>query len=288
MQLVLVADGSGAALEIRHIGVVVGHDERAFELSRTGGVDAEVGAQLHRAAHALGDVDEGAVGEHRRVEGGVEIIGVGHDLAQIFAHKLGIFPDSLGERAEDDALLGKFGSVGGLYGYRVHDGVDGHSAELFLLLEGYAQAVEGVEQGRVDLVEALGAFLGLGGGEVGDGLEVYFGDFEVRPPGRRQRQPVTEGLEAEVEQPLGLALQARDCAHHFLVEAALEDVRVYVGHEAVFVLLPDGLVDGAPVGILLSGFGAEMCFIVTVLIVHVYSTLSAYKLFTACRFNLQS
>ncbi len=55
VQLVLVARRSRAALQITHIGVVVGHDERALKLARAGRVDAEVGRQLHGgSAHPWG------------------------------------------------------------------------------------------------------------------------------------------------------------------------------------------------------------------------------------------
>ena len=58
VQLVLVAHRRGAALEVRDVGALVGDDEGALELSGVGGVDAEIGGELHRAAHALGNVAE--------------------------------------------------------------------------------------------------------------------------------------------------------------------------------------------------------------------------------------
>ena len=54
VQLVFVALRRGAPFEVAHVGALVGHDQRAFELPRAGGVDAEIGRQLHRAAHPLG------------------------------------------------------------------------------------------------------------------------------------------------------------------------------------------------------------------------------------------
>ena len=70
MQLVLVADRGRAAFQIADVGPFLGDDQRPLELARFLGVDAEIGGQLHRAPHALGDVGEGAVAEHGRVEGG--------------------------------------------------------------------------------------------------------------------------------------------------------------------------------------------------------------------------
>ena len=54
MQLILVAHRGGAAFEIADIGALVGDDQRALELAGVRCVDAEIGRQLHRAAHALG------------------------------------------------------------------------------------------------------------------------------------------------------------------------------------------------------------------------------------------
>jgi len=58
MQLVLIAHRRGTAFQVRYVGTLVGDDQRSFELSRLHVVDAEVGRQLHRAAHAFGNVDE--------------------------------------------------------------------------------------------------------------------------------------------------------------------------------------------------------------------------------------
>src|SRR3546814_138321 len=68
VELVLVAHRRGAAFEIADIRALVGDDQRAFELAGILGVDAEIGGKLHRATHALGHVDEGAVGKDRAVE----------------------------------------------------------------------------------------------------------------------------------------------------------------------------------------------------------------------------
>ena len=74
VKLVLVAHRRGAAFEVAHVGALVGDDQRALELAGVLLVDAEIGRQLHRAAHARRHVDERAVGEHRRVERGEEVV----------------------------------------------------------------------------------------------------------------------------------------------------------------------------------------------------------------------
>jgi hypothetical protein len=91
VELVLVAHRRGAAFEIGDVAALVGHDERALELAGVRRVDPEIGRKLHRAADALGNVDEGAVGEDRAVEAGEIIVALGHDRAEIFPNQVGIF-----------------------------------------------------------------------------------------------------------------------------------------------------------------------------------------------------
>src|SRR5690606_35413353 len=55
VELVLVPHGRGAAFEVADVAALVGDDQGALELPGLGFVDAEVGGQLHGAAHALGD-----------------------------------------------------------------------------------------------------------------------------------------------------------------------------------------------------------------------------------------
>ena len=88
VELILVAHRRGAAFEVAHVGALVGDDEGALELAGVLLIDAEVGRELHRAAHALRHVDKRAVGEHRRVKRGEEIVGDRHHGAEISLHQL--------------------------------------------------------------------------------------------------------------------------------------------------------------------------------------------------------
>src|SRR5450756_1395576 len=72
----------GAAFEVADIGALVGDDQRPLELSGVALVDAEIGRQLHRAAHARRHVDERAVGKHRRVQSGKIIVRGRHHSAK--------------------------------------------------------------------------------------------------------------------------------------------------------------------------------------------------------------
>ena len=271
MELVFVALRGGAAFEVAHVGVVVGHNERALKLACARGVDAEIGGQLHRAAYSLGNIDKRAVGEHRRVEGGIEIVAVRHHFAQVFPDQFGIVLHGFGYGAEDDAEFGEFLLMGGLDADGVHHGIDGHARELFLLLEGYAEAVEGVDELGVDLVEALRSLLGTRGGIVAYGLEVDGRYVEVGPVGFLHRQPVAVGLQAEFEEPFGFALLGRDHSHHILAQAAGYHISVDVGGEAVFIVAARHIVEHVALG--LRGRGALRRFF----LVHVPVTHIIYK-----------
>ena len=135
MQLVFVAHRRRATLQIGYVGIVVGNDQRALELSSAAGVDAEIGAQLHRTPHALGYIDERSVGEHRRIQRRIIIVTVGHDSAEIFAYQLRIVLDRLGEGAEDHAEFRQMLAVGRLDADGVHHGVDCHAGKSFLFLQ---------------------------------------------------------------------------------------------------------------------------------------------------------
>ncbi len=236
MELVFVAHRCRAPLEIADVAVVVGHDQCALKLSRARGVDAEVGRELHRAAHSFGDIDKRSVAEYRRVERREEIVAVAHYFAQIFAHQIGIVLDRLAERAEDDAQLGEFLAMGGLDRHRVHHGVHSHAGEHLLLLEGDTQAVERIEQLRIDLVEALGRLFLFGRGIVADRLIVDRRYVEVSPCRHRQCLPMAERLQPEVKQPVGFAFFLRYEAYDVLVESSSDDVAVNVGDKAVFII----------------------------------------------------
>ena len=237
VQLVLVAHGGGTPLEVAHIAVVVGHDERALELAGVGRIDAEVGRQLHGTAHPLGDVDKRTVAKDGRVEGGKEVVAIRHDRPQVAFHQIGVVFHRLAERAEDNPQLGQFLAEGGAHRHTVHHGIDGHTRELHLLFERDAQFVEGLAQLGVHLLEALGSRLGLGRSVVANGLIVDFGNRQVGPVGHLEGFPVGIRLEAEVEQPLGFALLLRDVANNLLAQTFGDNIGLDVGHETVFILI---------------------------------------------------
>ena len=182
VQLVLVAHRRGAALEVAHVAAAVGDDQRALELPGVGGVDAEVRGQLHRAAHAGRHVDERAVGEHGAIERGVEIVGVRHDAAEVLLDQLRVRLHGFGERAEDHAGLGQPRLERGGHRDAVEHGVDRHAGQARALVQRHAELGVGLQQLRVDFLQALGRIrLGLGRRVIGDGVVIDGRVVQVRP-----------------------------------------------------------------------------------------------------------
>ena len=238
MELLLVAHRRGAAFHIAHEGALVGHDERALELAGALRVDAEIAGQVHRAAHPLGDVAEGPVGEHGAVQGR-EIVVAGRDhRGEILPDQVRMLLHRLGERAEDDALLREGLAEGRRDGDGIEDGVDGdHAGEHVALLEGNAQLLEGLGQFRVDLLRPV--LVLLGSGIVDDVLEVDLGQVQMGPAGHLHRLPFPERVQAEFQEPVRLLLEAGDGTDDVFVQALGNEFLFHVRHEA-FLVLPGG------------------------------------------------
>ncbi len=255
MQLIFVAHRRGATLEIGNVSAAIRDDQRALELPRLLLVDAEVGGQLHRAAHAFGHVDERAVREHGRVERRVVVVRLRHDGAHVLLHEFGVLAHRFRDRAEDHAGLLEFVLEGGDDRDAVEHGIDGHARPLdarqhLALAQRDAELLVGPEQLRIDLVEALRAFRRFRRGVVVEILEIDLGVAHAGPGGLFHGLPARQGFEAPREHPLGLPLLGRDEAHDVGVEAFGRLYRLDVGLEAVLVLvdidlsdLVDGLLD---------------------------------------------
>src|SRR5262245_56850093 len=232
VELVLVAHRRGAAFEVAHVGALVGNDQRALELTCIALVDAEIGRQLHRAAHARRHVDERAVGEHRRVECGEEVVGDWHHGAEILFHQLGVLLQGFRDRHEQHTGLGELRLEGGRDRDRIEHGVDRnlavavaldhfrviavravgilHAFERCDLAQRDAELLVGLEDLGVDFVERLRALLLLGGRVVIDVLIVDRTVLHARPLGLAHGQPAVIGVEPPREHPLGLVLLRRD------------------------------------------------------------------------------
>ncbi len=239
VQLILVALRRRASLEVRDVRPFLGHDQRPLELPGVGGVDAEVRRQLHRAAHALRDEDERAVGEDRRVERGEVVVGGRHDRAQVLLHQLGMLLHRLAEGAEDHPFLGERGLERRADRDGVEDRVDGDAGQQLLLAERDAELLVRGQQLRIDVVERAERCRGLRRREVGDRLVVDRRVVHVRPGRLGHLLPTAERLQAPIEQPLGLLLLGGDEADRLLGEPRWHRVLLDVGDPAVLVLAID-------------------------------------------------
>ncbi len=249
VELVLVADGGRAAFEVRHVRAFLGHDERALELAGVGGVDAEVGRELHRAPHALRDEAERAVGEDGGIERREVVVRVRHDRSEVLLDEVGVLLDRLGERAEDDSHLLELVAEGRRDRNRVEDGVDRHAGELGPLAQGDAELLVGLEQLRVDLFERLRPVLpGLRRRVVDDRLVVDRRVVDVLPGRLLHGEPVAVRLQAPLEHPLGLVLLRGDEPDDVLGEARRDRLRLDVGDEPGLVLALGQLEDGCRFG----------------------------------------
>src|SRR3954447_10069287 len=224
VQLVLVALRRGAALEIGDVGALVGDDQRALELAGVAFVDAEVGGQFHRAAHARRHVNERAVREHRRVQRCVEIVRRRHHGPQIFLHQFGMLADRFRDRHEDHAGLLQLCLEGGRNRDRIEDGVDRDLAPVGILLaglgldafehgdfpQGDAELFVGLQNLGIDLVERGDRLLRLRGRIVIKVLEVDLGIVDAGPGRLSHGQPAPIGLKPPLEHPGGFVLLLGD------------------------------------------------------------------------------
>ncbi len=218
---------------------VVRDDQGALELAGRLRVDAEVGGQLHRTAHALRDVHERAVGEHGRVQGGEEVVIVRNHRTEVLLHQLGILPDRFRDGAEDHPMLLELLAERRCDGDRIEHGVHRHARQPFPLLDGDPELLECLEQLGVDLFEAVQLGPLFGSRVIADGLIVDGTVLHVRPVRLGHLQPVAIGLEPPIEHPRRLALLLRDEPDDVLAQAGRDGLRFDIGDEAVLIRLED-------------------------------------------------
>ncbi len=243
MQLVLVAHRGGAALHIAHISPFVSHDQRTLKLSRVSRIDTEIGGELQGAMHPFGDIAERAVAEHSRIQGGEEVVGVRHHLAEVFPHQVGMLLDRLAERHEDDAMLGEGLLKRRLHRSAVHDGIHRHAGELLLLVERDAQLVESGQQLGIHLVQAL-LFLALTrSGIIDNILIINLRQIKMAPIRLLQRQPMTERLQTKLQQPLRFFLLGGNQPDDVFIQPFGHKIGLNVGHKTKLVILVSDLID---------------------------------------------
>ena len=241
MKLIFITLRSGTAFQIAHVRTFVGHDEGALELSGVFGVDTEIGAEVDGAAHALGDITEGAFAEDGRVQGCEEVVAGGHHAAEVLLHQVGVALHGLAERAEQDALLLQHVGVHGLHRDGVDDGIHGHHRFLlFLLLLGLREGVGVFIERDAELVESfhhLRHLVFLGDGKIYNILVVRFFVMKMCPVGFGHGLPFAEGLEAELEQPLGFFLPFGDHSDDIFIKPFGKFLHLDAGDKSVLILL---------------------------------------------------
>ena len=237
VELVLVTARSGTTLQIAHIRALVGHNQRTLELTRTRRIDAEIGRELHWATHTLRDVAERAIRKDCRIECRVEVVGIRHHRAQILTHQLGIIPNRLRHRAEDDSLLGQSLLKGGLHRGRVHHRINRHTRQSKLLLERNTQLIECSLEFGIDILDGSRLRLLLLRSRIVDNiLKIYLGDIQMCPSWQLHSLPMAESLEAQFEQPLGLTLLLRYQAHNALIQTTADIFGFDIRGESIFIL----------------------------------------------------
>ena len=216
----------GAALDVVHVGALVGDDDRPLELAHVLRVDAEVGLQRHLDLDARRDVDERAARPHGAVERGELVVVRRDERADVLADEVLVLAQRGVHVHEHDALRLE------LLVDLVVDGLGlvlrADAGEELALGLGDAEAVERLLDVLGDVVPgALGA-LGRAD-EVVDVVEVDLGEHRRAPRRHRAREEVVERLQAEVAHPLRLVLELGDLLDELARQALRRLVQVVLG-----------------------------------------------------------
>ena len=252
VELVFIALRCGAAFEVGDIGTDFGDDQRAFKLPGVAGVDAEIGGEFHRAAHALGDVDEAAIGEDGGIQRGEVIVSRRDDAAEILADEVWMGLHRFTDRAENYPRFGQRFPEGGGNRHTVEHRIDSDRRAFFFrafnagedgaFAQRDAELFVGAQQFGVHLVQAFRAGLLFRGGVVVQVLIVDWRVVDLGPVRFLGLQPGGVGFQPPVEQPLRLVLTGRDQPDDVFVQALGGHVHFDIGRKAPFIAaIGDGL-----------------------------------------------
>ena len=145
------------------------------------------------------------------------------------------------EGAEDDPVARELFTEGGRDRDAVEDSVDRHlpwldPREDLSLMERNPQLLVGLEELRIDLIEALRPVF-FGGREVVDVLKVNRRIRDRSPVWLRHRKPEPIGLEAPLEEPRWLFFFGGDKANDLFAQALGRELALDLSDEAVLILL---------------------------------------------------
>ena len=198
----------GAAFHIHYLGAFVGDDEGALELAEGFRIDAEIGLQRLLELYALGDVDEGAAGKHRAVEGGILIVAGGNDFPEPRAEDFLMLFEPLRGSHEDHPLFGEFLFHVGVGGLGVELGLNSCEESAFLLRD--AEALEGFENIGGNIIPRTLRLFPVGEVEA-DFVVVDVFEILGRPVrGCRLAFENGERFVAELAHPIGILLHVAD------------------------------------------------------------------------------
>ena len=205
VELLAAKLGCGAAFEVAHAGIVIGDNQRAFELACFLVVDAEVGGKVHRALDSRRNIDEASVAKNRAVEG-CKIVVASRDYAtEIFFDEFGVFLDGIADGAEDDAHFHELFLVARVNTHGVENRIHGDVGESLLFVERDAEFFEGGEEFRIYIFDFFVALLGFWRGVVNDVLQIDGIKVELAPVGLFHRLELFVSLQAKIEHKLRFA-----------------------------------------------------------------------------------
>mmetsp|Transcript_74635 Transcript_74635/g.120509 ORF Transcript_74635/g.120509 Transcript_74635/m.120509 type:complete len:232 (-) Transcript_74635:449-1144(-) len=219
VQLLGVEHGRRAALEIRHIAVLIANQEGPLKLATVLVVDSEVGRDLHGALCARRDVAERAVAEDRTVQGSKVVVAGWDYAAHVLLDHFGMLLDSLTDGAKDHPSLQEFLLEGSPDALAIEDGVNGHVGQALLLCQTDAKLLECLKNFGIHLVQALLLRPVLWSRVVHDVLEVDCVHLYVGPVWNIHALPLPECVEAELQHPIWLLFKRPNFPYDVLIDS---------------------------------------------------------------------
>ena len=197
----------GAAFEVAHARVVIGDNQRAFELACFLVVDAEIGGKVHGALDSRGNIDEASVAKDGAVEGRKVVVASGDHAPEILFNEFRVFLDGVADGAEDDAHFHEFLLVARVNADGVEYGIDGDVRESLLFVERDAELFKCRQEFRIDIFDFFVALLGLRCGIIDDVLQIDRIEMELAPVGLFHRLELFVSSQAKIEHELRFATE---------------------------------------------------------------------------------
>ena len=235
MQLVFITHGCCTTFQIGNVAVLIGHDQCPLKLPGIHSIDTEISGKFHRAANPFGDIHEGTVAKNSAVQRGKKVVGIRDHRSHVFLYQVGMMFHRFAEGAENDAHLRQIFTKSSFHRNAVHHSIHRHSRQHFLLIEGNAEFIKGIEQFRIHFIQTFRCIFS-GCCKIGHILVINFRYGQMRPGRHLHREPVSVGFQPEIQQPFGLVLLGRNQADHVLVQSHRDYIRFNIGGKTVFII----------------------------------------------------